>query len=77
MDADFSTLRKIAITLEDPATVLPYYRDVIGLKHLFGAGENLAFLSAGPVRIMLTTPPGAAKVGANSILYFGVTRIEL
>lgn len=38
-------------------------------------GPNLAFLGAGSVRIMLSTPQGAGTVGHNSILYFRVTDI--
>ena len=36
----------------------------------------IAFLAAGSIRIMLTTPQGAGAVGHNSILYFRVTHIE-
>ncbi len=66
---------QIAVTVSDVAKVLPFYRDVLGLKFLFSPGPNLAFLSAGPVRIMLSTPQGAGAVGSNSILYFKVTDI--
>lgn len=66
---------QIAITVGDVARATAFYRDVLGLKFLFGAGPNLAFLAAGSVRIMLTTPQGAGEVGKNSILYFKVTDI--
>ena len=69
-------IRQIAVTVADVAAALPFYRDALGLKFLFNAGENLAFLDADGVRIMLTTPQGAGAVGANSILYFGVKGIE-
>jgi predicted enzyme related to lactoylglutathione lyase len=36
----------------------------------------MAFLAAGTVRIMLTTPQGAGEVGKNSILYFKVTDLD-
>ena len=49
-----------------------FYRDVLGLKFLFGAGPNLAFLAAGGVRLMLSTPQGHGAVGQNSTLYFKV-----
>jgi predicted enzyme related to lactoylglutathione lyase len=49
---------------------------VLGLRFLFSPAPTLAFLAAGPVRIMLTTPQGAGAVGMNSILYFKVTGIE-
>jgi predicted enzyme related to lactoylglutathione lyase len=70
-----SEIRQIAITVSDVATALPFYRDVLGLTFLFSAGPNLAFLDAGGVRLMLTTPQGAGSVGHNSILYFKVVDI--
>ena len=70
-----SEIRQIAITVSDVATALPFYRDTLGLTFLFSPGPNLAFLSAGSVRLMLTTPQGAGTVGHNSILYFKVTDI--
>lgn len=48
---------------------------ILGLQFLFSPSPNLAFLAAGSVRIMLSTPQGAGAVGANSILYFKVTDI--
>jgi predicted enzyme related to lactoylglutathione lyase len=68
-------IRQIAITVTDVSKVLPFYRDALGLTFLFSPGPNLAFLAAGPVRLMLTTPQGAGTPGKNSILYFKVTNI--
>jgi len=70
-----SRIGQIAITVADVPTALHFYRDILGLKLLFQAGPRLAFLQAGEVRIMLTTPQGAGQVGANSILYFTVQDI--
>jgi catechol 2,3-dioxygenase-like lactoylglutathione lyase family enzyme len=66
---------QIAITVSDVAKATAFYRDVLGLKFLFPAGPNLAFLAAGNVRIMLTTPQGHGEVGKNSVLYFKVTEL--
>jgi predicted enzyme related to lactoylglutathione lyase len=66
---------RIAITVGDVAKATVFYRDVLGLKFLFPAGPAMAFLQAGSVRIMLTTPQGAGEVGKNSILYFKVADI--
>ena len=65
-----SEIRQIAITVSDVGTALPFYRDVLGLGFLFSPAPNLAFLAAGNVRLMLTTPQGAGTAGHNSILYF-------
>jgi predicted enzyme related to lactoylglutathione lyase len=70
-----SEIGQIAIAVGDVAKATAFYRDVLGLKFLFAAGPNLAFLAAGSVRIMLTTPEGAGEVGKNSILYFKVADI--
>lgn len=67
---------QVAITVSDVGKALAFYRDVLGLRFLFSAGPDLAFLMAGDVRIMLTTPQGHGAPGANSVLYFMVTGIE-
>ena len=67
-----STIHQIAVTVSDAEQALAFYHEVLGLKLLFRAGPDLAFLDADGVRIMLTTPQGAGEVGANSILYFRV-----
>ncbi|MGA8276615.1 MAG: VOC family protein [Rhodanobacteraceae bacterium] len=70
-----STIGQIAVTVSDVSAALTFYRDALGLKFLFSAGPNLAFLDAGGVRLMLSTPQGAGSVGNNSILYFRVSEI--
>lgn len=70
-----SEIRQIALTVSDVEAALCFYRDVLGLAFLFSAGSDLAFLDAGGIRIMLTTPQGAGSVGANSTLYFKVSDI--
>lgn len=70
-----SEIGQIAIVVRDVAQATIFYRDVLGLKFLFGAGPNLAFLAAGTVRIMLSTPQGHGEAGKNSILYFKVDDI--
>lgn len=71
-----SEIGQIAVTVGDVAKATAFYRDVLGLKFLFPAGPNMAFLAAGSVRIMLITPQGAGEAGKNSILYFKVTDIK-
>ena len=70
-----SGIRQIAVTVRNVDVALGFYRDVLGLAFLFRAGPELAFLDAGGVRIMLSTPQGAGAVGANSTLYFQVSDI--
>lgn len=70
-----SSIRQIAITVGDVEAALRFYRDALGIPFLFSAGPDLAFLDAGGIRLMLTTPQGAGAVGHNSILYFTVSDI--
>ncbi|HVA55706.1 MAG TPA: VOC family protein [Gammaproteobacteria bacterium] len=65
-----------ATTVSDVAQALPFYRDVLGLNFLFSPNPNLAFLSAGPAPIMLSTPRGSGLAGANFIVYFKVMAIS-
>lgn len=76
MTLSVSEIGQVALIVQDVATALPFYRDVLGLKFLFSAGPNLAFLAAGPVRLMLTTPQGHGEPGRNSVLYFKVDDIS-
>lgn len=70
-----SAIRQIAIVVGDVDAALAFYRDVLGLPFLFRAGPGLAFLDAGGIRLMLSTPQGHGAVGANSVLYFTVSDI--
>ena len=74
-DPKLSSIRQIAVTASNVDTALKFYRDVLGIPFLFSAGPDLAFLDAGGVRLMLSTPQGAGSIGQNSILYFRVSDI--
>ena len=76
MSASISGVGQIAITVSDVSKALDFYRDALGLAFLFSPNPQLAFLSGGDVRIMLSTPQGAGTVGANSVLYFRTSSIE-
>ena len=54
-----SGIRQLAVTVSDVAEALGFYRDVLGLEFLFAPNADLAFLQAGEVRIMLSTPQPA------------------
>jgi predicted enzyme related to lactoylglutathione lyase len=76
MGVKLSDIGQIAITVSDVENALGFYRDILGLTFLFSPSPTLAFLAAGSVRIMLSTPQGAGAVGANSTLYFKTQDIE-
>jgi methylmalonyl-CoA/ethylmalonyl-CoA epimerase len=53
-----------------------FYRDQLGLRHLFDAGPELAFFDCGGVRLMLTRAPAPEFDHPGSILYFSVADIR-
>ena len=71
-----SRIGQIAVTVRDVARAEAFYRDVIGLRHLFSAGPSLSFFDCAGVRLMLgLTEPGKPPT-ASSILYFLVDDID-
>lgn len=66
---------QVAINAKDVARATAFYRDVLGLKFLFSAGQ-LAFFDCGGVRLMLDKPENAEFDHPSSILYFAVPDIE-
>jgi methylmalonyl-CoA/ethylmalonyl-CoA epimerase len=66
---------QIAINVHDTKRAVEFYRDTLGLKLLFTAGQ-LAFLDCGGVRLMLTPPEKPEFDHAASILYFKVADIQ-
>lgn len=58
---------QIAREVADTPRAEQFYRDVLGLPHLFTFG-NLAFFDCGGTRLLLTTPEDGA-VKPQSVLY--------
>jgi catechol 2,3-dioxygenase-like lactoylglutathione lyase family enzyme len=75
-DVGVGDIGQVAMIVADVSAARRFYSDVLGLRFLFDAGPNLAFVAAGNVRIMLSTPQGAGEVGKNSTLYFRVHDVE-
>ena len=69
-------LMQIAITSKDVPALAAFYRDVVGLRHLFDAGPNLSFFDLGGVRLMISVPSSPELDHAPSLLYYRVTDLE-
>ena len=67
---------QIALTISDLDKAVAFYRDALGLTHLFSAPPGLAFFGCGTVRLMLSRPekPDSEKFGAA--IYFKVADIN-
>jgi methylmalonyl-CoA/ethylmalonyl-CoA epimerase len=70
-----SQIGQIAITVRDLPRAVNFYRDVLGMRHLFDAGPKLSFFDCGGVRIMLDIPEDAQFQHPPSILYYKVDDI--
>jgi catechol-2,3-dioxygenase len=70
-----ANIGQIAINVHDTARAVEFYKDALGLKLLFTAG-NLAFFDCGGVRLMLSTPERPEFDHPSSILYFRVVDIQ-
>ncbi len=64
-------LAQVAVAVRDVERAKGWYRDVLGLTHLFDAPPGLSFFQCGRTRLMLSQPEGPETAG-NSILYYAV-----
>jgi len=67
---------QIAVVCEDVARARDFYRDALGLRHLFDAGPTLSFFDCGGVRLMLGTNEGIEGPRMSSMIYYFTTDIE-
>jgi methylmalonyl-CoA/ethylmalonyl-CoA epimerase len=67
---------QIGLTVDDLERATAFYRDVLGLKHLFDAPPAMSFFACGTLRLMLSKPerPGGERFA--SAIYFRVTDIH-
>jgi methylmalonyl-CoA/ethylmalonyl-CoA epimerase len=66
-------LAQVALTVTDLEAARTFYRDALGLQHLFDAG-TMAFFDCGGVRLLVGT--GEAKPGGGTLAYFRVADAE-
>jgi methylmalonyl-CoA/ethylmalonyl-CoA epimerase len=70
-----SHIGQIAINVRDSDRATAFYRDKLGMKHLFSAGK-LSFFECDGVRLMLSPPEKPEFDHPSSILYFKVDDIN-
>src|SRR5260221_14317507 len=67
---------QITLTISDLDKAVVFYRDALGLTHLFSAPPGLAFFACGSVRLMLSRPEKPAAERLSAALYFKVPDIS-
>jgi predicted enzyme related to lactoylglutathione lyase len=71
-----SAIEQIAITVHDVDRAVEFYRDKLGMKHLFSVPPGLAFFDCDGIRLMLSTPAKPEFDHPSSIIYFKVDDIQ-
>src|ERR1044071_3550940 len=71
-----SDIGQIGLTVSDLERAVAFYRDALGIRHLFTAPPGLAFFAAGAVRLMLSRPEKPEAERFTSAVYFKVADIQ-
>ena len=71
-----SAIEQIAVNAQDIDRAVAFYRDKLGMKHLFSVPPNLAFFDCDGIRLMLSLPAKPEFDHPSSIIYFKVDDIQ-
>ncbi len=70
------TIGQISMRATDLPRAVAFYRDVLGVRHLFDAGPTLSFFDCDGVRLMLSPAEQPEFDHPGSVLYFRVDDIH-
>ena len=73
-----SRIKQIAVPVQSIDEARAFYRDTLGLRHLFDAPPELAFFECGGIQLMLAGPPAHGEHGDSQhpVIYYDVSDIE-
>ena len=71
-------IKQIAVPVRDIKEAARFYRDALGLTHLFDAPPALSFFDCGGVRLMLAGPEAQGKDGEEQhpVVFYDVSDIK-
>ena len=72
--AQVASIGQIAVTVQDLARAVRFYRDILGLRYLFESG-GMAFFDCGGIRLMLSRSDKPDST-YGSIIYYKTSDIE-
>lgn len=75
-DFGLSAIAQIAVNAHDIERATAFYRDKLGMKHLFSAPPGLAFFDCDGIRLMLSLAAKPEFDHPSSIIYFKVDDIQ-
>lgn len=73
-----SRIKQIAIPVHSIDQAKAFYRDTLGMRHLFDAPPALSFFDCGGVQLMLAGPGAQGKDGdeQHAVLFYDVSDIK-
>ena len=71
-----ATVAQLSIPIEDFERGVAFYRDTLGLPFLFAAPPQMAFFTAGAVRLLVGVAPAGQKAQRGATIYFRVPDIQ-
>jgi len=69
-------IKQISVNAHDLGRASAFYRDKLGIRHLFDAPPQMSFFDCGGVRLLVGVAEKAELDHKSSILYFGVDDIH-
>ena len=73
---ELTRIQQVSINARDLKRAAAFYRDRLGLRHLFDAGPKMSFFVCGGVRLMLAVAEKPEFDHPGSIVYFAVDDIH-
>ena len=73
-----SRIKQIPVPVDSVEKAKAFYRDTLGMRHLFDAPPALSFFDCGGIRLMLAGPEAQGKDGdrQHAVLFYDVTDIK-
>jgi methylmalonyl-CoA/ethylmalonyl-CoA epimerase len=73
-----SRIKQIALPVESVEKAKTFYRDILGMRHLFDAPPALTFFDCGGIRLMLAGPDAQGKDGPtqHAVVFYDVSDIK-
>jgi predicted enzyme related to lactoylglutathione lyase len=67
---------QVALHVDDLDRATNFYRDALGMQHLFSVPGQFSFFQCGTVRLLLGLPEKSEERSKNALIYFKVADIK-
>jgi methylmalonyl-CoA/ethylmalonyl-CoA epimerase len=76
MTTRLSAIKQVSMNARDLARATAFYRDSLGIRHLFDAPPQMSFFDCGGIRLLLGVAEKPEFDHPGSILYFDVEDVH-